>query len=162
MQSPILKFVKRKCYPLPAKAKGCPVPPRTEVAALPSPVECSFNLPFNSTFVSGVEFLITHTPDPSQGGGAGLGGGAELGEVLVGAEVGTGQPSVSIEYASQARLRLENYAAQTHTHTHARGGDTQGPTPPTHTRKQVNSIWLVYPAHKLIQWNAPNALSLAH
>lgn len=135
---------------------------RTEVAALPSPVECSFNLPFNSTFVSGVEFLITHTPDPSQGGGAALGGGAGLGEVLVGAEVGTGQPSVSIEYASQARLRLENYAAQTH--THAQGGDTlfSPPHTLTHTRKQVNSIWLVYPAHKLIQWSAPNALSLAH
>lgn len=81
-------------------------------------------------------------------------------EVLVGAEVGTGQPSVSIEYASQARLRLKNYAA--HKHTHTERGQLPPPPPLTHTRKQVNSIWLVYPAHKLIQWSAPNALSLAH
>lgn len=62
-------------------------------------------------------------------------------EVLVGAEVETGQPSVSIEYASQARLRLENYAAHTHTE-----GAT--PFPPrshshTHTHKETGQLNLV-------------------
>lgn len=146
MQSPILKFVKRNCCPAAGKGPsrttpdylGLPqTPTRTEKfrPGQAGPVECSFNLPFNSTFVSGVEFLIMHTPDPSQSGlGTGTETGAGLG-VGVGAVagIGSGQPSVSIEYAGQARLRRSLHCKLcTHTYTHTQGKGESSLTP-SHT-----------------------------
>lgn len=126
---------------------------------MPSPVECSFNLPFNSTFVSGVEFLITHTPDPNQEAGQGLEAGAW--KSLLELEVGLG--SLQFQLNMQAKRDSDSKTMQ-HTYTGKGKFSLFLPSPHTHTHRetgQLNLVGLPNPQTDPVE-RAPNALSLAH